>query len=66
MGLACLSYAGHTMGRRPFRCYRQSKGKPYPKSRFCRGVPDPKIRIYDAGMKRGDVDLFPYCVHLAS
>jgi len=29
-------------------------------------VPDPKIRIYDAGMKRGDVDLFPYCVHLAS
>lgn len=54
------------MGRRPFRCYRQSKGKPYPKSRHCRGVPDPKIRIYDAGMKRGDVDLFPYCVHLAS
>jgi hypothetical protein len=54
------------MGRRPARCYRQSKGKPYPKSRYCRGVPDPKIRIYDAGMKRGDVDLFPYCVHLAS
>mmetsp|Transcript_14916 Transcript_14916/g.37213 ORF Transcript_14916/g.37213 Transcript_14916/m.37213 type:complete len:230 (-) Transcript_14916:233-922(-) len=54
------------MGRRPFRCYRQSKGKPYPKSRFCRGVPDPKIRIYDAGMKRADVEAFPYCVHLAS
>ncbi|KAG2490121.1 hypothetical protein HYH03_011427 [Edaphochlamys debaryana] len=54
------------MGRRPARCYRQSKGKPYPKSRFCRGVPDPKIRIYDAGMKRADVDTFPCCVHLAS
>lgn len=49
----------------PARCYRQSKGKPYPKSRYCRGVPDPKIRIYDVGMKRSDVDAFPYCVHLA-
>jgi large subunit ribosomal protein L10e len=29
-------------------------------------VPDPKIRIYDVGMKRADVDTFPYCVHLAS
>lgn len=54
------------MGRRPARCYRQSKGKPYPKSRFCRGVPDPKIRIYDAGMKRADVEAFPACIHLAS
>eukprot|EP00878_Enallax_costatus_P002447 GHUV01002625.1.p1 GENE.GHUV01002625.1~~GHUV01002625.1.p1 ORF type:complete len:240 (+),score=45.71 GHUV01002625.1:31-720(+) len=54
------------MGRRPARCYRQSKGKPYPKSRYCRGVPDPKIRIYDVGMKRSDVDMFPHCVHLVS
>jgi len=51
---------------RPFRCYRQSKGKPYPKSRFCRGVPDAKIRIFDAGMKRAEADMFPHCVHLAS
>lgn len=50
----------------PFRCYRQIKNKPYPKSRFCRGVPDPKIRIYDAGNKRADVDVFPFCVHLTS
>merc|ERR1712146_79213 len=35
-------------------------------SRFCRGVPDPKIQIYDAGQKKADVDLFPFCVHLAS
>merc|ERR1712226_1693602 len=56
----------YKMGRRPARCYRQSKGKPYPKSRFCRGVPDAKIRIYDVGLKRADVDYFPCCVHLAS
>ncbi|KAL9856434.1 putative ribosomal protein L10e [Arabidopsis thaliana] len=51
---------------RPARCYRQIKGKPYPKSRYCRGVPDPKIRIYDVGMKRKGVDEFPFCVHLVS
>merc|ERR1711928_7287 len=34
------------MGRRPARCYRYCKNKPYPKSRFNRGVPDPKIRIF--------------------
>mmetsp|Transcript_11349 Transcript_11349/g.15453 ORF Transcript_11349/g.15453 Transcript_11349/m.15453 type:complete len:234 (-) Transcript_11349:142-843(-) len=54
------------MGRRPARCYRQIKNKPYPKSRFCRGVPDPKIRIYDVGMKRYGVDAFPCCIHLVS
>ena len=54
------------MGRRPARCYRQIKNKPYPKSRYCRGVPEPKIRIYDVGMKKHDVDAFPLCVHLAS
>nr|XP_016465267.1 PREDICTED: 60S ribosomal protein L10-1-like [Nicotiana tabacum] len=65
------------MGRRPARCYRQIKGKPYPKSRYwhtkpypksryCRGVPDPKIRIYDVGTKKKGVDEFPCCVHLVS
>jgi len=29
-------------------------------------VPDPKIRIYDVGMKRSDVDMFAHCVHLVS
>ena len=42
------------------------KNKPYPKSRYCRGVPDPKIRIYDAGMKKYSVDAFPAHVHLVS
>ncbi|KAG0457717.1 hypothetical protein HPP92_022596 [Vanilla planifolia] len=54
------------MGRRPARCYRQIKNKPYPKSRYCRGVPDPKIRIYDVGMKKKGVDELPLCVHLVS
>jgi large subunit ribosomal protein L10e len=54
------------MGRRPARCYRYCKNKPYPKSRFCRGVPEPKIQIYDVGRKGAGVDEFPLCVHLVS
>ncbi|CUS13364.1 unnamed protein product [Tuber aestivum] len=54
------------MARRPARCYRYCKNKPYPKSRFNRGVPDPKIRIFDLGRKRATVDEFPLCVHLVS
>jgi large subunit ribosomal protein L10e len=54
------------MGRRPFKCYRYQKNKPYPKSRFNRGVPDPKIRIYDAGKKKYGVDVFPFAAHMVS
>lgn len=54
------------MGRRPARCYRYCKNKPYPKSRYNRGVPDPKIRIFDLGRKRASVDDFPFCAHLVS
>eukprot|EP00735_Rhodelphis_limneticus_P009184 TRINITY_DN2595_c0_g1::TRINITY_DN2595_c0_g1_i1::g.19235::m.19235 TRINITY_DN2595_c0_g1::TRINITY_DN2595_c0_g1_i1::g.19235 ORF type:complete len:211 (+),score=55.24,sp/Q54J69/RL10_DICDI/73.21/9e-113,Ribosomal_L16/PF00252.13/1.2e-33 TRINITY_DN2595_c0_g1_i1:38-670(+) len=54
------------MGRRPARCYRYCKNKPYIKSRFCRGVPDAKIRIYDLGRKKAPVDDFPLCIHLVS
>merc|ERR1711887_96907 len=42
------------------------KNKPYPKSRFNRGVPDPKIRIFDLGRKKAGVDEFPLSVHLVS
>ena len=52
------------MGRRPSRCYRYQKNKPYPKSRFNRGVPDPKLRIYDVGKKKAKHDAFTSCVHL--
>mmetsp|Transcript_3813 Transcript_3813/g.5966 ORF Transcript_3813/g.5966 Transcript_3813/m.5966 type:complete len:218 (-) Transcript_3813:183-836(-) len=54
------------MGRRPARCVRFQKNKPYIKSRFCRGVPDSKIRIYDCGAKRTVVDAFPFVCHLVS
>lgn len=54
------------MGRRPARCYRYWGAKPWPKSRYNRGVPDPKIRIYDAGNKKAAWDTFPLCVHLVS
>merc|ERR1712188_144996 len=54
------------MGRRPARCYRYIKNKPYIKSRYCRGVPDARIRIYDLGRKKAGVDDFPLCVHMVS
>jgi large subunit ribosomal protein L10e len=54
------------MGRRPARCYRFWNGKPFPKSRYNRGVPDPRIRIYDAGNKRAGADFFTTCVHMVS
>jgi len=52
------------MGRRPARCYRYCKNKAYIKSRYLRGVPDPKITIYDVGRKDAPSDDFPLCVHL--
>ena len=45
---------------------RFQKNKPYIKSRFCRGVPDAKIRIFDCGAKRMGVDVFPFVAHLVS
>ena len=54
------------MGRRPSRCYRYCKNKPYPKSRYNRGVPDPKIRIHDCGNKGAPWDVFDRCIHILS
>jgi len=54
------------MGRRPNKCYRYCKNKPFPKSRFCRGVPDAKIRIYEVAKKRTPCDDFPAAVHMVS
>ena len=54
------------MGRRPARCYRYIKGRPYPKSRYNRAVPDPKLRSYDTGDKKAQWDAFPICIHLVS
>merc|ERR1712124_48571 len=55
---------GTKMGRRPARCYRYQKNKPYIKSRYCRGVPESKIKIFDVGAKKAPVDLFPFVCHL--
>merc|ERR1712160_147003 len=54
------------MGRRPNKCYRYCKNKPFPKSRFCRGVPDAKIRIYEVGKKKIPCDEFSAAVHMVS
>uniref|UniRef100_A0A2K6K885 Ribosomal protein L10e/L16 domain-containing protein n=1 Tax=Rhinopithecus bieti TaxID=61621 RepID=A0A2K6K885_RHIBE len=54
------------MGRCPAGCYRYYKNKPYPKFRFCRGVPDAKIRIFHLGLKKAKVDEFPLCGHMVS
>ncbi len=40
--------------------------QPFIKSRYCRGVPDPKIRIFDCGLKNASVDAFPFVAHLVS
>ena len=54
------------MGRRPARCYRVTRGNAFPKSRYNRGVPDSKIRIFDAGKKKAPVDEYPAVIHLIS
>jgi len=54
------------MGRRPSQCYRYCKNKPFPKSRYNRGVPDPKIRIHDCGFKMASWDTFSHCLHIIS
>jgi len=46
--------------------YRQQKGKPWIKSRYCRGVPDPKIRIFDIGKRNASVESMPLVVHMIS
>merc|ERR1712176_656845 len=32
--------------------------------RYCRGVPESKIKIFDVGAKKAPVDLFPFVAHL--
>ena len=54
------------MGRRPARCYRYQSGKAYPKSKYCPGAPEPKIRLYDNGNKQAPYNKLPLCIHLVS
>eukprot|EP00435_Cladocopium_sp_Y103_P002823 s428_g1.t1 len=52
------------MQRRAMADWPQLRNKPYPKTRYCRGVPDPKIRIFDVGKKKMPCDEFPAAAHL--
>ncbi|XP_006872197.1 PREDICTED: 60S ribosomal protein L10-like isoform X2 [Chrysochloris asiatica] len=50
------------MGHRPARCYQYCKNKPYPRSHFCRGVPDAKIRIFHLALKAARICANKYMV----
>lgn len=52
------------MGQRPARCYTHVRGPANTRvGKFVRGVPDSRIRSYDAGNRKGD---FPVHVHLVA
>ncbi len=42
------------MPRRPARCYSQIDRPPYTRRKYMRGVPDPKIRLFDLGSSSED------------
>ena len=52
------------MGKRPAKCFRTIKNKPFPKSRFNRGVPDPKLKQFDCGARKTQHEAFPLTYHL--
>jgi large subunit ribosomal protein L10e len=60
------SFNSFHFSRRPARCYRYCKNKPYPKSRYLRGVPESKLQIFDVGAKAESSHSFPLCIHLVS
>ena len=52
------------MGKRPARCYTKVRGPANTRvGQYVRGVPDARIRAYDAGNRKGD---FPVHIHLVS
>ncbi len=52
------------MGKRPARCYRYTRGPANTRTdKFVRGVPDSRIRAYDAGNRKGD---FPVHIQLVA
>lgn len=52
------------MGKRPARCYTRVRGPANTRvGKYVRGVPDSRIRAYDAGNRKGD---FPVHIHLVS
>ena len=63
-GFSCVHAFVDTRRAGPWKCSRYCKNKPYIKSRYCRGVPEGKLKIFDVGKKKQGVDTFPACVHL--
>ncbi|MHA2357907.1 MAG: 50S ribosomal protein L16 [Candidatus Heimdallarchaeaceae archaeon] len=52
------------MGKRPARCYTRVRGPANTRvGKYVRGVPDARIRSYDAGNRKGD---FPVHIHLVA
>ncbi len=52
------------MGKRPARCYTKVRGPANTRvGKYVRGVPDSRIRAYDAGNRKGN---FPVHIHLVS
>jgi large subunit ribosomal protein L10e len=52
------------MGKRPARCYTRVRGPANTRvGKYVRGVPDSRIRAYDAGNRKGN---FPVHIHLVS
>nr|AGM32151.1 60S ribosomal protein L10 [Coptotermes formosanus] len=52
------------MGRRPAKCYRYIRSKPFPKNKYNRGVPDPKIQRFETGNRVAKTADFPVCVKI--
>jgi len=49
---------------RPAKCYRDVKKKAYTRQKYMRGIPGPKITIYDMGLKTGGIEQLPLQVSL--
>jgi len=52
------------MPRRPSRCYRYFDTPPYTRKEYIRGVPQPKIQIFDMGSKNKEFPIYLTLVSL--
>ncbi|MHA1471382.1 MAG: ribosomal protein L16 [Candidatus Asgardarchaeia archaeon] len=52
------------MPRRPSRCYRYFDTPPYTRKEYIRGVPQPKIQIFDMGSKNKEFPIYLTLVYL--
>ena len=64
--IECFFYISYVFKWSYLKSFRGLKNKPYPKSRFNRSVPDPKLKIHNTGNRKAHVDTFPACLVLRS